>query len=184
MISSHDPLTELEQTRIWHEFNPDGRQYNYKMCEYKRENLEHKHALVVPNWVFRRLPSIPCTPRLALMKARPTKVNAFVQAGSLRALEMLGCPAFQNAMALAMVRRVWMNVPAMSHIRLCDPTRSPIRPTNAPRLKLIKEHRACWSALWKVWSWNLGAPSNRRASARANYERVEDKMGNLRQASI
>lgn len=101
------------------------------------------YALVVPNCVFRRLPTIPCTPRLALIKAKPTKDNAFVQAGSARALDILGCPAFQNAIAPPIVKRVWMNVPAMSHIRLCAPTRSPIRPTNAPRLKLIKEHSAC-----------------------------------------
>ena len=142
-----------------------------QMCEYNKVILYVYilYALVVPNCVFRRLPSIPCTPRLALMKAKPTKDNAFVQAGSSRASDMLGCAAFQNAIAPAIVKRAWMNVPAMSHIRLCAPTRSPIRPTKAPRLKLIKEHNACWSALWNVWSWNPGAPSKRRASAIANY---------------
>src|ERR1700678_1472754 len=126
-------------------FNPNGRQYNYKMCEYNgtRARMVHNNALVVPNCVFRRLPTIPCTPRLALKKARPTKVNAFVQAGSSRVLEILGCPAFQNAIAPAMVKSVRMSVPEMSHIRLCAPTRSPIRPTTAPRLKLINEHKAC-----------------------------------------
>ena len=99
--------------------------------------------LVVPNCVFRRFPSIPCTPRLALIKPSPTNDSALVQAGSSRLLDMLDCPAFQNAIALAIVKRAWMNVPAMSHIRLCAPTRSPIRPINAPRLKLIKEHKAC-----------------------------------------
>ena len=98
---------------------------------------------MVPNCVFRRLPTMPCTPRLALIKAKPTKVNVFVQAGSARESDILGCPAFQKAIAPAIVKRAWMNVPAMSHIRLCAPTRSPIRPTSAPRLKLIKEHNAC-----------------------------------------
>jgi hypothetical protein len=143
MITSHDPLTELEETRIRHEFNPNGRQYNYRCVNITKQYIYIIHALVVPNCVFRRLPSIPCKPRLALMKAKPTKVNAFVQAGSSRASDILDCPAFQNAIAPAIVKRVWMNVPAMSHIRLCAPTRSPIRPKNAPRLKLIKEHNAC-----------------------------------------
>ena len=144
MITTHDPLTELEEARIRHEFNPNGRQYNYRCCEYNKVIYMYIiYALVVPNCVFRRLPSIPCMPRLALMKAKPTKVNTFVQAGSSRASDILVCPAFQNAIAPAIVKRVWMNVPAISHIRLCAPTRSPIRPTNAPKLKLIKEHNAC-----------------------------------------
>jgi hypothetical protein len=73
-------------------FNPNGRQYNYKMCEYNgtRARMVHDNALVVPNCMFRHLPTIPCTPiGLALKKARPTEVNAFVQAGSLRVLEIL-----------------------------------------------------------------------------------------------
>ena len=154
MSSTHTVVNTTTDLSIW----------RINICVYI-------YALVVPNCVFRRLPSIPCTPRLALMKAKPTKDNAFVQAGSSRALDILGWPAFQNATALAIVKRAWMNVPAMSHIRLCAPTRSPIRPTNAPRLKLIKEHNACWSALWNVWSWDPGVPSKRRASAIANYYR-------------
>ena len=54
---------------------------------------------------------------------------------------MLDCPASPNAIAPAMVKKVWMSLPATIHIRLCASTRSPIRPMNPPRLELIKEHK-------------------------------------------
>jgi hypothetical protein len=118
--------------------------------------------------VFNRLPRIPCTPRLALINATPTKVRVFVQAGSSRAFDMLGWPAFQNAIAAAIVNSAWMNVPVMSHRRLCAPTLSPIRPTKAPKLNEMSEHSACWSALWKDISRKPGEPSKRRQRAMAS----------------
>ena len=108
-----------------------------------RYGIKLWHALVVPNCVLRRFPRIPCTPRAALMNARPTKVRRFVQAGSSRSSAMLPWPDFQKEMAAAMVKSAWMNVPAISHNLLCAPTLSPMRPMNAPRLKEMSEHSAC-----------------------------------------
>ena len=74
--------------------------------------------MVVPNWVLRRLPRIPWRPSDMLMKARPTKVFAFVQAGWSLSPEREGWPLFQKAMAPAMVNTAWMKVPRTSHRRL------------------------------------------------------------------
>jgi len=125
--------------------------------------------LVVPNWVFSRLLRIPWTPRLTLMNAMPTKVNVFVQAGSALSVAILGCPDFQKAIAAAMVKRVAMKEPMMSHIRRCAPILSPIRPRKVPALNARREQRACWSALWNVESRWFGGPSKSRARASASW---------------
>jgi len=145
MVASHYALAESEQTWVRHKFNPYGGQHDYYICEGLDDDMERerRNALVVPNWVLRRLPKIPCTPRLALMNARPTKERAFDHAGSSRALEILGWPLFQKAIAPTMVMRTWMNVPEISHMRFWGPMRSPILPTNAPALKAMREHNAC-----------------------------------------
>lgn len=105
---------------------------------------------MVVNCVFTRLPMIPCSPMLALMKPTATKESALVHAGLKRSVATLIWPLFQIATAAAMVNTAWMNVPSMSHARERGPMRSPRRPMNAPPLNVRSEQRACWSAMWNV----------------------------------
>ncbi len=128
--------------------------------------------LVVVNCVFNLFPTIPCTPRLALIKARHTKDSVFVQVGSARASATPGWPLLNIVTAAAMVMRTWRNVARINHMRLCAPMRSPIRPTNAPALNDSNDVKACRSAMWNVSSLCPGGPSNNRASASASLERM------------
>lgn len=137
---------------------------------------------------------MPCTPRLALMNPIATKLSVFVHAGSPLSSAMLPpippliprpnmptppCPLFHDASAAAIVKSAWMNVPRTSHLRVWLPILSPRRPMKAPRLKVMREVRACWSALWKEASRREGPPgvaegvnSKRRAMARASWAKL------------
>lgn len=130
--------------------------------------MNERYILVVPNCVLSLLARMPWRPKLALMRPMPTKVRVFDQAGTALSDAMLGWPAFQNAMAAAMVRRVQRKEPVMSQMRFVEPILSPARPMREPAMKERREHRACWSALWKVVSRWVGEPSNRRAMANAS----------------
>lgn len=121
---------------------------------------------MVVNCVFTRLPMMPCSPTLALMKPTVTKESALVHAGSKRSVATLIWPLFQIATAAAIVKSAWMKVPSMSHARERGPMRSPSRPMNAPALKVRSEQSACWSAMWNVWSAGL---EKRRAIASASW---------------
>jgi len=77
------------------------------------------------------------------MKARPTKVAVFVQAGSALSEAKLGWPDFQNAIAAAMVNSVDIKEPLMSHMRRFAPTLSPMRPREFPAINERREQRAC-----------------------------------------
>lgn len=112
-------------------------------CQDPGTTTKFQNSLVVPNCVFNRFPCIPCRPRLALMNVRATKVNTFVHAGSPLLFAMLGWPLFHRATAAAIVNKACNKVPATCQMRFEDPTRSPMRPTNAPRLKAMREQRAC-----------------------------------------
>ena len=65
-----------------------------------------EYALVVANWVFTRLPMIPCRPILALMNPMQANVRAFDHAGSSRESATEGCPLFHTQRAADMVKRV------------------------------------------------------------------------------
>jgi hypothetical protein len=118
----------------------------------RKKSSSQNDALVVPKCVSNRLPCTPWRPRLRLMKASPTNDRAFVQDGSSLLAATLDWPLFQIAMAAAIVSNAWTKVVAICHIRFAAPTLSPIRPKNTPRLKAIKEHRACLSELRKLGS--------------------------------
>jgi hypothetical protein len=101
------------------------------------------YALVVPNWVFSLFASIPCKPKLALMKPMPTNVRVFDHAGTALSDARLGWPDFQKAIDAAMVKRVEMKEPVMSQMRFVGPILSPMRPMKEPAMKVRREHRAC-----------------------------------------
>ena len=62
-----------------------------------------------------------------------------------------------------------MNVPRKSHARVFAPNLSPMRPMNAPAMKVSRDVSACLSAMWKEVSRCPGGPENRRARARASW---------------
>ena len=68
-----------------------------------------------------------------------------------------------------MVNSAWMNVPRKSHARDLGPMWSPMRPRDAPAMKVSTEHSACWSAMWKEVSRWPGGPEKSRARARASW---------------
>jgi len=111
---------------------------------------------------------IPCKPMLALIRPKHAYVPALVHAGSERNEATLPCPLFQSEIAAAIVKIAWMNVPMNNHRRVFAPTRSPMRPINAPKRKVVREVRACLSAMWNELSRCPGEPWKRRASARAS----------------
>jgi hypothetical protein len=61
-------------------------------------------------------------------------------------------------------------VPRNNHRRVFAPILSPIRPRNAPKMKVKTEVRACWSARWKEVSRSPEGPWKRRARARASWK--------------
>jgi hypothetical protein len=105
---------------------------------------------------------------LTLIKAKHAYVRALVHAGSERTEARLPCPLFQSEIAAAIVKSAWMNVPRNNHRRVFVPIRSPMRPINAPKRKVVREVRACLSAMWKEVSRFPGEPWKRRASERAS----------------
>jgi hypothetical protein len=103
----------------------------------------HAYIPLVPNWVFSRLPSIACSPKLALMNPRATNVRAFVHDGTARELAILTWPLFHRQIEAAMRRRACRKVPSTSHIRLRGPMRSPMRPMMVPALNDRSDVKAC-----------------------------------------
>lgn len=78
-----------------------AREKNYVRFHHNISNSQN--ALVVPKYVFNRLPCTPCRPRLMLMKARPTNVQTFAQAKLFPGDTILNPPLFQMAMAATIV---------------------------------------------------------------------------------
>ena len=115
------------------------------------------------------MPMIPCRPRLALINAIATNVSAFDHAGSPRISATEPCPLLNAVTAAAMVKSAWMNVPMKSQARVFAPMRSPMRPRDAPAMKVSTDVSACWSARWKEVSRWPGGPEKRRARARASW---------------
>lgn len=107
------------------------------MLEYCGKNLP-----VVVNCVPIRFAMIPCNPILALINAIHTNAKVFVQAISLLSFATLDSPSFQIARDAAMVNRACRSVADMSHMRDLGPSRSPIRPINAPAMNVKTDVRA------------------------------------------
>jgi hypothetical protein len=91
---------------------------------------------------------IPCKPMLVLISPKQAYVLALDHAGTSRVEATLPCPLFQSEIAPAIVKSAWINVPRDSHKRVFAPMRSPIRPMKAPKIKVVRDVRACLSARW------------------------------------
>jgi hypothetical protein len=83
---------------------------------------------------------------LALISPKQAYVSALDHAGTARVEATLPCPLFQSAIEAAIVRSAWIIVPRNNHRRVFGPMRSPILPTKAPKIKVIRDVRACLSA--------------------------------------
>ena len=135
----------------------------------EKKKGRERNSPVVPNCVFIRRPMIPCKPMLAPISPKHAYAVALAHAGVPRPDATLLSPLFQSAIAAAMVKSAWMNVPRNSHKRVFAPIRSPMRPMKIPKINVVKDVRACLSARRNDVSRWPGGPSKRRASASESY---------------
>lgn len=114
------------------------------------------------NWVFTRLPMIPCKPILALAKARAAYPSALVHVawGVLK----LDCLALNKRIAEAIVNKACKNVPKNSQIRDFEPILSPMRPKKAPPKNDRIDVSDCRSIIRKLGP-GTSEIANRRARA-------------------
>ena len=151
MIARDHESAEVEELRLGHEFAPCRGQNDWRNKKSAQRSFANMHDSepVVVNCVFILLPMMPCRPILALINPTQTNESTFDHAGFERASATLPWPDFHMAMAAAMVKSVWMNVPRDIQRRVLHPSLSPRRPMKAPAMKQRTEQKAWRSARWK-----------------------------------
>ena len=148
MVARNDEAVEVEELGLSHEFAICRGQHDCggrKQSAWDTDGVDYEPVVV--KCVFILLPMIPCRPILALRNPTQTNVSVLVHTGFTRPSAMLGWPDIHMARAAAMVKSVWMNVPRDIHRRVLQPSLSPRRPANAPRMKERTEQSAWRSVI-------------------------------------